>query len=198
VTIANDSMTKNIITDIAYNEFGQMTDVYRGNGTITTYAYDVRGRLGSLLTTSNANGTLRRVQDVKYAFKVDNSIASVENTPDVDVQGAADSTVRYEYRYDGLNRLVSAFGNYQRTSQAPGGDVTRKFSLGYGYAANGNLTTKRVYDGETGALDDLWPKCRMHCAYADLGDGDEDYKSRYASFRCLILMTRTVTCLSLI
>jgi hypothetical protein len=108
-----------------------------------------------------------KVQDVKYDFKVDNSIAAVENNPDTDPEGPCLASVRYEYRYDGLNRLAHAKGMYEKTrATAPGvpgdplppyGDTTvKKFELGYGYSPNGNLTGKTIYDADSGVVDDAW------------------------------------------
>jgi RHS repeat-associated protein len=167
ITISNGQTSKDVVSGISYNEFGQMTEVRRGNGTVTTYSYDIKGRLEGLLTTAQHNGQTWKVQDVKYDFKVDNSIAAVENNPDVDASGACIAGVRYEYTYDGLNRLVHARGNYEKTRatapEIPGeplnpfGDTTvKKFELGYAYAANGNLTGKSVYDTDTGFLSDAW------------------------------------------
>ncbi|MDD4352617.1 MAG: peptidoglycan DD-metalloendopeptidase family protein, partial [Candidatus Gracilibacteria bacterium] len=163
---------KNIIENIAYNEFGQMTEMHRGNNTISYYKYDIKGRLESLLTTAQHNGQTWKVQDVKYQFKIDNSIASVENTPDVDSEGAIESRVRYDYQYDGLNRLVYAKGILEKSrltsSQNMAGQsalaavvnnqnsIVKKFELGYTYSANGNLTSKTVYNPDTGHADDMW------------------------------------------
>ncbi len=177
LSASESGISKNIIENISYNEFGQMTEVRRGNGTVTAYAYDVKGRMESLLTTANHNGKTWKVQDVKYEFKTDNSIAAVENNPDVAADGACQTQVRYEYRYDGLNRLVHARGSFFKTpglkpapqnladgatsppdplSRGDMGSVSKKFELGYGYAPNGNLMTRTVYNADTGAVDDQW------------------------------------------
>ncbi|MBP7737018.1 MAG: hypothetical protein KA369_13655 [Spirochaetes bacterium] len=171
IAVANGDASKTIISDIAYNEFGQMTEVRRGNGTVTSYSYDIKGRMASLLTTANHNGKTWKVQDVKYQFKVDNSIAVVQNTPDVAADGACQTNVRYEYSYDGLNRLVRAKGDYDKVLIAPTegaapppdplsrgarGSVSKKFELGYGYTQNGNLIAKTIYNTDTGAVDDRW------------------------------------------
>ena len=42
-----------------------MTQVRRGNNTTTTYAYDMKGRLASLLTTANHNNQSWKVRDVR-------------------------------------------------------------------------------------------------------------------------------------
>ena len=43
VEVYNSTGKKDIISGINYNEFGQMTDVYRGNNTDTHYTYDIKG-----------------------------------------------------------------------------------------------------------------------------------------------------------
>jgi RHS repeat-associated protein len=167
ISIRSGSDSRSIVESVAYSEFGQMTEVRRGNGTVTTYHYDIKGRMESLLTTANHNGQTWKVQDVKYEFKIDNSIAAVENAPDVASDGACLENVRYEYQYDGLNRLSHARGSYEKLRITPGsvpppdggpipGATVKKFELGYGYAANGNLTAKTVYDPESGSVDDQW------------------------------------------
>lgn len=161
---AGGDVSKEIVSAVAYNEFGQMTEVRRGNGTVTAYTYDIKGRMESLLTTAAHNGQAWKVQDVRYEFKVDNSIAAVENTPDVDTSGGALTSIRYEYAYDGLNRLVHARGNYEKTPVLPGmepipggeGSVIKKFELGYQFARNGNLTGKTMYEPDTMAVNDQW------------------------------------------
>ncbi len=167
VEIDNGSMQKQIVQDVVYNEFGQMTELHRGNTTVTYYTYDIKGRLENLLTTAQHNGQTWKVQDLKYEFKVDNSISAVENTPDVAFDGACQTLARYEYSYDGLNRLVHARGSYDKTRTVPSpgegdplnpvdGPITKKFELGYDYSRNGNLTAKTIYDTETGTVDDAW------------------------------------------
>ena len=42
---------KEILSDIKYNEFGQMTEITRGNNTVTDYVYDIKGRLVDDLTS---------------------------------------------------------------------------------------------------------------------------------------------------
>lgn len=157
--------TRPILTEVSYNEFGQMDRVVRGNETTTEYIYDIKGRLQRLRTSSSVDGAPKMIQDVSYEFKVDNSIASVMNSPELDVDGAIESAVRYEYTYDGLNRLVEAFGDYQKSGTIPvkgnSGktvpvDVRKQFKRGYDYALNGNMMGKTIYDPQSGAMTDQW------------------------------------------
>gem|GEM_PF-834735 len=162
--VDNGSDVKEIITSIEYNEFGQMTEVRRGNNTTTTYTYDVRGRLDNLSSVSSANNRILALQDVSYRFRVDNSIRSVTNSTDIDTDGANTSTIRYDYTYDGLNRLKTASGSYLKTSTDQLTTLAnRTYTHSYSYAANGNLMSKTMYDSEglygpvaTGPDTDTW------------------------------------------
>ncbi|MFC1669388.1 SpvB/TcaC N-terminal domain-containing protein [Spirochaetota bacterium] len=151
VSITNIGSTpdKTIVSNINYNEFGQMTSITRGNSVTTNYSYDFKGRLTKLVTTtpSSGGGTL---QDVSYEFKVDNSISSVVNNPQINTNGPFESTVSYNYTYDGLNRLIKANGEYD------GYDSNNTFERGYGYAKNGNLISKTFYNPTTHAETDKW------------------------------------------
>jgi RHS repeat-associated protein len=124
---------------------------------VSTYDYDARGRLAHLLTTANHNGRAWKVQDTAYTFKVDNSISELVNTPDTAADGACDSTIRYTYQYDGLNRLVHAKGSFEK-NRTGGADepAVRKFERGYAYADNGNLTSKIIYNPDSGATNERW------------------------------------------
>ncbi len=149
--------SKDIVSAVDYNEFGQMTSVTRGNGVITSYEYDVKGRVTNLLSTNNANGIPTALQNVNYTFNVANSITGVENTPEMDPQGGYHSTIRYSYKYDGLNRLVHSTGFYQRTLngfEVP--EPSKKFELAYGYAQNGNMLHKEVRNPESHTVEDRW------------------------------------------
>ncbi|MBN2040035.1 MAG: hypothetical protein JW864_08350, partial [Spirochaetes bacterium] len=145
VSVYNSTGRKEILSGVLYNEFGQMTEVARGNGTSTHYEYDIKERLANLVTFTQTNAQTRKLQDVSYTFKIDGSIASTVNTPDLDTGGGYHSMVRYDYAYDGLNRLIKAQGNYARSSMAydpgssPALDSEKQFERGYVYAANGNM-----------------------------------------------------------
>ncbi|MBN2039710.1 MAG: hypothetical protein JW864_06690, partial [Spirochaetes bacterium] len=97
VSVYNSTGRKEIISGVLYNEFGQMTEVARGNGTSTHYEYDIKGRLANLVTFTQTNDQTRKLQDVSYTFKIDGSIASTVNTPDLDTDGGYHSMVRYDY-----------------------------------------------------------------------------------------------------
>jgi len=118
----------------------------------------VKGRVTNLLSTNDANGIPTALQDVKYTFNIANSITGVENTPEMDPQGAYRSTIQYSYKYDGLNRLVHSTGFFQKT-MGSGFEITepaKKFELAYGYTQNGNMLSKEVRNPESHMLEDRW------------------------------------------
>jgi RHS repeat-associated protein len=165
ITTDHRNQGNQVISGIEYNEFGQMSKVTRGNKTSTEYMYDIKGRLERLTTISMSDGIPKKIQDVIYEFKVDNSIKSVMNTPEMDSDGDVSSSVRYEYTYDGLNRLVKALGDYQKSGftqpDKPGQDpepiaVHKQFERGYEYALNGNMKGKTIYDPESHSALDSW------------------------------------------
>jgi len=137
---------KDVVENVTYNEFGQMESIVRGNDTITTYDYDIRGRLARLVTKKGSE----ILQDVKYDFRIDNSVKSKEDSFGT---GDAARNVRYEYSYDGLNRLADANGSYLQGSDAA---RAKKFHHGYSYSLNGNMTAKTMYDTASNTVDDRW------------------------------------------
>jgi RHS repeat-associated protein len=141
VEFDNGKIAKEIIRNTEYNAAGRPLRIARGDGTVTEYTYDLWHRLSALVTLS-ASGT-GRLQDVKYKFNLDNTIASVIN----DAESSADSEmenrqVRYSYAYDGLGRLIHAAGGLRKGGD-PETDI-RTFKRGYSYSASGNLTGRTI------------------------------------------------------
>jgi RHS repeat-associated protein len=125
-------LDKNIAEKISYNEFGQMTALTRGNGTNTTWDYDVRGRLLHIQTKRGSD----TIQNISYTFRTDNSIESREDSTG---ENESARKVRYEYSYDGLNRLAEAKGSYLEGAD---GTKAKTYRHSYGYFANGNIKQK--------------------------------------------------------
>jgi RHS repeat-associated protein len=153
-----------------------MTEIRRGNGATTSYAYDVRGRITRLRTTVEQNDLSIDIQNTTYRFKTDNSIAGKEELIEAGVQNNQGRSVRHEYQYDGLNRLAEADGRYER-----GADPTsaRQFRQRYAYAANGNLTRKDAIDPASGALDDRWTYAYVNHAVTNI-DSSKNGAGRFA------------------
>lgn len=110
--------------------------------------YDIKGRLSNLVTTANIAGVVKKIQNVEYSFKIDNSISYTINTPEIDTEGAYHSTIEYQYKYDGLNRLIKADASYAKGVSAMGQTVMNSFERGYRYASNGNMTGKACKKSE--------------------------------------------------
>jgi RHS repeat-associated protein len=106
--------------------------------------YQQRGRLRHLVTTTSANDSNATVQDVRYGFRADGSIRSIENTPQIDDSGSAQITVRTEYRYDGLARLSRARGEYTR--EYNGEQRSENWVNAWAWAPNGNLLRRDTLD----------------------------------------------------
>ncbi|MFH0975077.1 MAG: hypothetical protein V1874_04755 [Spirochaetota bacterium] len=62
----------------------------------------------------------------------------------------------YNYRYDGLNRLVKAAGIYTKgaTPNSTAQETLKRFETGFSYAPNGNMTGKDTFDPASYALSD--------------------------------------------
>ncbi len=109
-----------------------------------------------LVTYAQSNEQMRKLQDVSYTFKIDNSIAGVLNTPDIDTAGGYLSTIKYDYKYDGLNRLVKAAGLYTKAAlpNSTTQETLKRFETGFSYSPNGNMTGKNIFDPESHGLQD--------------------------------------------
>ncbi|MBN2772444.1 MAG: RHS repeat protein, partial [Spirochaetes bacterium] len=68
----------------------------------------------------------------------------VENSPELAYAGIMDGSIRHDYQYDGLNRLVKAEGEV-RINDHEAEYYKREFT----YSPNGNLKTKKMTDRGT-------------------------------------------------
>ena len=121
VQIRGNSQPYDFITGINYNEKGQRTDVYFGNGSKTRYNYDEHTfRLTRLLTTRNTGADI--LQDLNYTYDPEGNIVQVTDN--------AQQTLYFRnteilpeglYEYDPLYRLTSARGRELANLQMPSG-----------------------------------------------------------------------------
>ncbi len=121
VQIRGNSQPYDFITGINYNEKGQRTDVYFGNGSKTRYDYDEHTfRLTRLLTTRNTGADI--LQDLNYTYDPEGNIVQVTDN--------AQQTLYFRnteimpeglYEYDPLYRLISARGRELANLQMPSG-----------------------------------------------------------------------------
>jgi RHS repeat-associated protein len=104
------------VTAIGYNARGQRTQLALGNGTITTYEYDLATfRLTHLTTTrpSTFAANEQVVQDLSYYYDPVGNITRIQDTADTqDVIYFQNKRVEpsSDYTYDPLYRLISATG----------------------------------------------------------------------------------------
>jgi RHS repeat-associated protein len=145
-----------IVSNTGYNEFRQVEFIKRGNGVSTTYEYDIKGRITRMVSQGMAasTGGLNTIQDARYSYHVNNSIKGLENLPQVN--GVEESQVRFEYTYDGLNRLTAAKGQYALQGFGSPNANDKSFFRKYQYSANGNLTAKEERDFSNGNIIDKW------------------------------------------
>ncbi|MDI7237873.1 RHS repeat-associated core domain-containing protein [Leptospira santarosai] len=137
---------KDIVENINYNEFGQTASLALGNGIETSYSYDVKGRMIRLNSSGDVHGNTKVLQDAVYSFNPNNNITNISNT-------TTDFNTQYDYGYDGIGRLTNANGSYLGITE---GNLSRRFQQSFGYAKNGNLTSKRIHDPGNGNITDEW------------------------------------------
>jgi RHS repeat-associated protein len=123
-----------------------METIQRGNGATTNYFYDEKSRLLQLTTTDASNSA---IQNSTYGYYPDNTIAWKQDETGT---GAAYRKTRYDYEYDGLDRIVKANGAYSFGENAN----ARTFTQDYAYTLTGNITTKRTQESATKPLGETY------------------------------------------
>ncbi|EPG83787.1 RHS repeat-associated core domain protein [Leptospira santarosai serovar Shermani str. 1342KT] len=99
-----------------------------------------------LNSSGDVNGNTKVLQDAVYSFNPNNNITNISNT-------TTDFNTQYYYGYDGIGRLTNANGSYLGIAE---GNLSRRFQQSFGYAKNGNLTSKRIHDPANGSVQDEW------------------------------------------
>ncbi|MBU4487936.1 MAG: VCBS repeat-containing protein [Candidatus Omnitrophica bacterium] len=158
------SATHTYVTNVNYNENGQMTRVDYGNGTYTEYSYNSETlRLENLITQAPSGN----IQNLTYGFDNVGNVLSITDT-------SSTGTNTQSFEYDDLSRLTKATGvsygiiNYAYDSignMAQNGDIAlmeygvtagphavtyyTKNSTRYAitYDANGNMLSKETESG---------------------------------------------------
>ncbi len=149
--IFTNDCNRDIVSDITYNEFGQTAMYMLGNGVVTRYTYDIKGRLTRLKTDRTQDGSTTIYQDANYAFAIDNNITAIGNN-------TSHYQASYTYQYDGLDRLVNSTGSFQEhlNPDASNDTAEQAFRRAFAYAKNGNLTRKEIFDTQTNEVMDRW------------------------------------------
>ncbi len=102
----------------------QLLQIQYANGVITDYDYDTRGRPTHIDTEMNGNDLL----NLTYAYDSVGNVLQMKNTEIV--SGQQITKEQWDYKYDSLNRLLTAAGD-------PSG---QNYSLNYQYDSMGNRT----------------------------------------------------------
>ena len=116
-TVKKDAET--FVSNINYNEKGQRTDIYYGNGSKTRYYYNpLNFRLTRMLTTRNTGSDI--LQDISYIY---DPVGNIVEINDVAQQTHYFSNTviapKGQYEYDALYRLKKATGRELTSLQLP-------------------------------------------------------------------------------
>ncbi|MDV7699179.1 RHS repeat-associated core domain-containing protein [Chryseobacterium soli] len=102
-----DSQPQELLTENNYNELSQLKNKKVGNNLQSIdYAYNIRGWMTKINDPATLNGKLFGYE-IKYDYPIDIEKRYNGNITEVDWRTASDNVFRrYDYRYDGLNRLT--------------------------------------------------------------------------------------------
>lgn len=136
-----------ILSDVNYAPTSQPKTISFGNGVVTSYNYDNRHRLESLITRT-ASGT----ELINYAYKYDptsNITSIIDNRLYSYIPTTSPRRNTQVFQYDGLYRLTQ--GRYARQD-----DLLANFGqIDYTYDAIGNMLSKTSpASGQPGHIDD--------------------------------------------
>jgi YD repeat-containing protein len=124
-----------VLGSYAYNDLGQTTSLTRGNGTVSTYAYDPVARLSTL--THDLGGT---AHDVSTSFTYNPASQIVTNGRNNDLyRWNGHFNIDRPYTVNGLNQLTSA--GTTALSHDGRGNLTSIGSAGYTYDSENRLTS---------------------------------------------------------
>jgi RHS repeat-associated protein len=122
-----------VLATYAYNDLGQRTSLTRGNGTVTSYAFDAASRLDTL--TQNLAGT---AQDLTLGFDYNPARQITSNTRSNDAYAWTDAyNVNRNYTSNGLNQYTQS-GSVTPTYDTKG-NLTSAGSTTYAYTSENLL-----------------------------------------------------------
>ena len=152
-----NAQAEELLSDNTYNDLGQITNKkVGGNLQSIDYRYDLRGRLTKVNDPGNLNGRLFGYE-ARYQNPVGTEAKYNGNITEVDWKSASDHVLRrYDYRYDGLNRLTSAYYR-EPLSSLPENNFYNEEA---GYDLNGNIVSmkrnaKSPYSSSAELIDNL-------------------------------------------
>lgn len=152
--------SRDIVSSVDYNEFGQVLSITYANGIGKSFSYDDRLRVAEMeyeFNDPNDESEKARIH-VTYTYNELSSIAKIASTAESDssTSNYANYNTEQNFEYDGLNRLKRAQGDTLREGSATGTVIPESYLRAYAYAANGNLTRKEIYDATTQQIVDRW------------------------------------------
>jgi RHS repeat-associated protein len=123
--VADPTRSREVVTDLQYNEKGQKTLLQRGNGTVTRYAYDPWTYRVTELSTRFVNpalGRTRRIQALSFTYDAAGQVVRIHDDaqPGVWQAGLYSNSTQF-FVYDALSRLIEATGREHATMAAPRG-----------------------------------------------------------------------------
>ncbi|MHC4692191.1 MAG: RHS repeat domain-containing protein, partial [Planctomycetota bacterium] len=136
-----------ILSDVEYEATSQLKTISFGNGVVTSYAYDNRHRLDSLITTSSGGTEL-----INYTYQFDpvsNITSIIDKRPYSYIPKTSQRRNTQVFQYDDLYRLTQV--RYARQDDLP----TNFGQIDYAYDAIGNMLSKASpASGQPGHIDD--------------------------------------------
>jgi len=143
------------VKSINYDKYEQRSSIAFGNNTSSTFTYDQGTRRLQNHVLQDANSF--QILNGTYSYDFVGNIMEIENlgqTTDPGFGGA----YSYFYRYDTLNRLISARGNAEpkiREGQPPVpvvGNITSNFSTDLSYNMSSGIETKSQHHEQDGVV----------------------------------------------
>ena len=108
--------TQDILSNIKYDGFGNISEVIHGNGAKTTYAYSnvTRTLLGSeVFAKQSGGGSQVSLLDRNYTYNNKGMISQVHRTIDQSLTQSNETQQSFNFTYDALNRLSTATSTIQ-------------------------------------------------------------------------------------
>ncbi|HTL58005.1 MAG TPA: toxin TcdB middle/N-terminal domain-containing protein [Candidatus Limnocylindrales bacterium] len=125
-----------ILSNLVYAPSAQQQQIDYGNGVRTTYAYDNRQRLTSLLTFHATNASDQLI-NFSYTFDGVSNIKAIQDQRDTSLVSATDKRRNSQvFVYDDLYRLTRAQYNVPNPASVNGGEIN------YRYDRIGNMLTQ--------------------------------------------------------
>jgi RHS repeat-associated protein len=116
-----------IVSDIGYLPSAQQERIAYGNGVRTSYRYDERQRLNSLVTISEA-GAAEPLIDFGYQFDAGSNILAIQDQrPESDVPGGDRRRNTQTFTYDNLYRLTRVQYNIPAAGSDNGGGIDYRY-----------------------------------------------------------------------